>query len=570
MDQPQLRTDVYERRRQREDAGGEEQEQEDPPSKRQKGDVLVSNDNESNKEIIVLDDDYVTSIRGLGTEHDPFMFRGWITGNIIPKTEDGNLFEISDEDGSENDCEDGSADDSEDDNARPSPVRQSPTPRRSPSPRQNARIFSEGLGRVARESDELSSGEDSEISVAKSPSRTRPRALSVSSTSPTIRSATHHSESWYAYRVDTPEQEEEEEEATKDDVDEPLHDMPASPLSRSASGLSSTGSQASIISPSHGTQKHHFDDEQDDAADADGTSCYIVIDGGEEDDDAELSRISSQIPIWEEWEQSDRVKNEPQDDIPPSLTESQETAYSDGPETPGCSREILSSSLRSSMDSLSQASRAFQTEELLKRSTAETETHHNENSRRLGDQREKTKFKKRLFYYTYATTMKKKLRQLTNKFIGDCATTKGSDDCWIYTGTYSVGSTNNIRVQVQFFHEGQKHALSQNIGFVSMLLQDRLTIRAKEGIIEHWWHASHLCGNWRCVNVRHIYPEPGPINSTRNGCFHRRIEVCTHDPPCRKDLKLSMDSGEPERTTKGLETRTAVDRASPLRPIPRY
>ncbi|EPE32101.1 His-Me finger endonuclease [Glarea lozoyensis ATCC 20868] len=64
--------------------------------------------------------------------------------------------------------------------------------------------------------------------------------------------------------------------------------------------------------------------------------------------------------------------------------------------------------------------------------------------------------------------------------------------------------------------------------------------RQMDGWVNKKWHASHLCGNWSCVNAKHIYVEEGRVNAGRNACFMHRDE-CRHDPRCLKELKRELD-----------------------------
>jgi hypothetical protein len=268
-------------------------------------------------------------------------------------------------------------------------------------------------------------------------------------------------------------------------------------------------------------------DEEAISDDEDETS-HGIIDASQEVDDAELDRIFFQIPIWEDWKEQSVVKNEPKDDVP-ALTFSQESEPVQGLDTPMCSQAAKSPS-------------------------GPTET------RKLSKQWEMTKYKKRLFYKGHNAAMEPTLRRLKNKFVGDFATTKGEDECWIYAGSSFSGSSQNISVMVTFWHGAIQYKLCIHLAFVIMLLDGLLTEEAKEGIIEHWWSASHLCGNWRCVNVRHICPEPGSVNSSRNSCFHGGRQVCIHDPPCRKHLTVSnAKRSRPLPKTRKLEAPSLPD-----------
>jgi len=602
MGQAQSQNEIYERRRRREECPGEEPAE--PPRKRQQGSIPADDENDKAKEIIILNDDDDSSIRGSGTELNPFTFREWTTGNIIPETEDGNFFEISDDD----DAEEG--------------IGCSPRGR-SPTPSPPSWLRREGLRRLIPESVEDSDEENSEGSISGPPFRSCSRTTSISSTTSSIHTTTDGSDLGCSVSVQTPEREEDHggengersisgppfrsrsralsvssttfsmETATNgsdlgcsvpiqipekkndsvadSDIDDAPNGIPSSASSRHSDGVSESFSpsyRASIDSPSRCSYKYGLDDEEDEPNDDDGTSCYIVINDGKDDSsDAGLARISSQIPLWEDWKEDDHIKSEP-DDAVPGLTLSQETNNAEDPETPGCSQSTIRSSAQLLQEPSSQVYRVVPPFELPKPSTAKPKKQTTEKARNYQEQREMTKLKKRLFYNTYAAKMETRLRQLTNKFVDGLAATKTEDECWIYAGSGWTGTSDKISVEVKFRHEGKPYRLRINIGFVSMVLQNLLTAEAKEGIIEEWWHASHLCGNWRCVNVRHIHPEPGPVNITRNGCFHGHVAVCPHEPPCRKHLTVQMESRNPRKRSNDLGKDAGLGEAALESPSP--
>jgi len=708
MGQAQSQNEIYERRRRREECPGEEPAE--PPRKRQQGSIPADDENDKAKEIIILNDDDDSSIRGSGTELNPFTFREWTTGNIIPETEDGNFFEISDDD----DAEEGigcsprgrsptpsppswlrreglrrlipeSVEDSDEENSEGSisgppfrscsrttsissttssihtttdgsdlgcsvsvqtPEREedhggengersiSGPPFRSRSPALSISSTTFSMETATNGSDlgcsvpvqtpereEDDGGENGERSISGSPFRSQSRALSVSSTTSSMETATNGSDLGCSVSVQTPEREEDYGEEKRSisgppfrsrsralsvsfttssmetatngsdldysvsvqipekkndsvadsDIDDAPNGIPSSASSRHSDGVSESFSpsyRASIDSPSRCSYKYGLDDEEDEPNDDDGTSCYIVINDGKDDSsDAGLARISSQIPLWEDWKEDDHIKSEP-DDAVPGLTLSQETNNAEDPETPGCSQSTIRSSAQLLQEPSSQVYRVVPPFELPKPSTAKPKKQTTEKARNYQEQREMTKLKKRLFYNTYAAKMETRLRQLTNKFVDGLAATKTEDECWIYAGSGWTGTSDKISVEVKFRHEGKPYRLRINIGFVSMVLQNLLTAEAKEGIIEEWWHASHLCGNWRCVNVRHIHPEPGPVNITRNGCFHGHVAVCPHEPPCRKHLTVQMESRNPLKRSNDLGKDAGLGEAALESPSP--
>ncbi|KAF2271653.1 uncharacterized protein EI97DRAFT_504800 [Westerdykella ornata] len=110
-------------------------------------------------------------------------------------------------------------------------------------------------------------------------------------------------------------------------------------------------------------------------------------------------------------------------------------------------------------------------------------------------------------------------------------------ECWLYPGPTHVWQSA-LKIYVTFSCEGRTYKYTINAGFVALLVHGLLTEAFKEGIIKHRWHASHLCGNWRCTNPMHLVAEPGGVNSRRNLCFYGHLSTCDHDPPCLKHLKL--------------------------------
>jgi hypothetical protein len=149
------------------------------------------------------------------------------------------------------------------------------------------------------------------------------------------------------------------------------------------------------------------------------------------------------------------------------------------------------------------------------------------------------KTRKRLFYHTYGPRMLPELRKKVDFFLQFVPVKGSENECWLCTdGLPGVTTSNVIQRSFTFHHNGESLHLSVHIGFISMMLGDMLTDEAKEGIIEQRWHASHLCGNWICINPHHIYAEPASINNQRNHCLPHRHLPCRHVPECLKHLKI--------------------------------
>jgi hypothetical protein len=153
--------------------------------------------------------------------------------------------------------------------------------------------------------------------------------------------------------------------------------------------------------------------------------------------------------------------------------------------------------------------------------------------------------KKKAFYDTFGPSEVSFLKRKIAKWLQDNPQTKGEDECWLYTGPITKGQ-RTLSVPFYFSEEqypGTKYNLSVNVAFVAMLVYGYMTEDFKKGIIEHSWHASHMCGNWTCTNPRHIIAEPGSINSTRNPCFHGTKPVCPHIPACKTHLRKEPQPG---------------------------
>lgn len=157
---------------------------------------------------------------------------------------------------------------------------------------------------------------------------------------------------------------------------------------------------------------------------------------------------------------------------------------------------------------------------------------------KVQNQRLRTKYKKRLFWDIYAERMRPTLRKKVDSIFKQVRDRTSEESCWLYKGPPPSGTTPAVNVLVYFKHEREHHSLRINVGSVMMFLKGMLTDEQKEGIIEEWWHSSHLCGNWRCVNARHRVAEPGAVNQNRNGCFHGTVSECVHIPRCLKHLTI--------------------------------
>jgi hypothetical protein len=165
--------------------------------------------------------------------------------------------------------------------------------------------------------------------------------------------------------------------------------------------------------------------------------------------------------------------------------------------------------------------------------------------------------KKTTFYFQWAPKNLSQLRHRIARFRQDHPGSRGQDECWLYSGPVREGQ-RSLRMNVVFReeeHPFRRFLYSANVSYISMMVDGYMTEEFKYGIINHSWHASHLCGNWVCTNPRHIIAEDGAYNSSRNPCFHGKNDNCIHSPPCRKHLRVEPQPGTREhpQTQKSTE-----------------
>ncbi|KAF1952611.1 hypothetical protein CC80DRAFT_552107 [Byssothecium circinans] len=276
--------------------------------------------------------------------------------------------------------------------------------------------------------------------------------------------------------------------------------------------------------------------------DSDGQPYSIVIDLDGEDDDTAIRRISAQIEMWKEWSESNLVKPEPHEketfelETPvheeESVTSNENSGapYSPAQDLCGCSSDNVQARSPISM----QPSSIVSGQGIPQQFSAEQIKEHE-------DMKAYIKFKKWWLYHKYAARMTKGL-ELKMKNVMKYVRMPDKDqdnNCWIYERSQG-GNSNSICIAITFEHEGLKHRLTQNFGTINMFLQGKLTTDIIDKFIEKWWHLSHLCGNWRCVNINHVILEARETNIRRNACFRAKEEArrpyCQHDPPCMTHL----------------------------------
>jgi hypothetical protein len=153
--------------------------------------------------------------------------------------------------------------------------------------------------------------------------------------------------------------------------------------------------------------------------------------------------------------------------------------------------------------------------------------------------------RKRLFFKDYHLK-RARLEKSLEKYYSSIQSERSPDRCWLYTGDkLPKPPAQSLHMSTTIRHNGRLERLSLNILVIKMLLEGRLSQEHIDGLVEHSWHASHLCGNWTCLNIEHIVVEPGSINNNRNTCFKVAQPCSNHIPKCLKHLKLDKSHLRP-------------------------
>lgn len=256
-------------------------------------------------------------------------------------------------------------------------------------------------------------------------------------------------------------------------------------------------------------------------------SCQIVIncDDSDGDEEEQVAKISSQIPLWKDWSAYEAIKPDPDEDV---VT----------PESPEKSQEILQT--KSSGLLAPSAHHQPSTPPLPATPSPEPSS--------SAAQRDLTIYKKHLFYTHYYKRhihrLHKRIANLTQRYV-TIPSQNPNTSCHLYDGPTN-GHSNNIALKIQFTHKSTTYYLTLNFGAVHLLINDRLSAEEIDGYVHKWWHTSHLCGNWRCVNLEHVRAEPGDVNLSRNNCLRPRGEegreraVCGHVPRCLVEKTLEI------------------------------
>ncbi|KAF2867138.1 hypothetical protein BDV95DRAFT_184736 [Massariosphaeria phaeospora] len=292
------------------------------------------------------------------------------------------------------------------------------------------------------------------------------------------------------------------------------------------------------------------DSEKDDRKESDNEDHEDHEDNedNEDDGDNELNEHNEDdgecICIYEEIRSRQpftvSIKEEKDGDNVPELTLSQGSTSSDLPETPTASQSLSPPPNRLYLSHIqSKTAQENQVDihtispnaSLAKKPTGfEDEP--------ACDRKTLVEERKRLFYRRYWLEQKHILEKVLREYHWHIHAEKNRANCWLYTGPRISKRGGTLGINIGFRHNDQIERLTINICFIAMLLKGLLTNEHMQGIISHAWHASHLCGNWTCLNPRHITAEDGRMNVTRNSCFSDRDGPCSHSPKCLKELKV--------------------------------
>ncbi|KAH7126968.1 hypothetical protein B0J11DRAFT_579388 [Dendryphion nanum] len=275
------------------------------------------------------------------------------------------------------------------------------------------------------------------------------------------------------------------------------------------------------------------DDTNDSEAEDDDDDCIIIYE--------EIKAPQVGLSLW-----AFHVKEEVKDNSP-GLTLSQDTQLTVDINTPTPSQDLRDAVglPREPTDCLyalkNQALKLPYTDDPTKNATDEF-------LRAITDDNGKTllKVRKRLFWHTYWKVQAPILKQrIQDHYYACMCEDRAASECWLYKGPRITRGKRVVNFHVGFKHQGKSEKLTIPIALIGRLWEGLMSNDEKEGVIEHSWHASHLCGNWTCLNPQHIIAEPGSINLSRNPCFADRDGRCLHSPQCLKHLKVDVHSLRP-------------------------
>lgn len=232
--------------------------------------------------------------------------------------------------------------------------------------------------------------------------------------------------------------------------------------------------------------------------------------------------------------------SEDSEDDFPTLTFSQSSQLTESPSTPTSSQSQIENAGSEDPESREIPFHCVPDEPICAGSDTSNddlrENARNEKERIKRLKEEALKEKKRAFYMEWAPANLKTLETRLQKY-RPLYTNPGS--CWLYPGSVGVDHrTLDCKLTFKINDRGSRYNYTVNMGFIAILLQGQLCQNSIDGIINHAWHASHLCGNWTCTNPEHLVAEPGRTNLDRNNCLHGRRSVCNHQPRCMTGLKI--------------------------------
>ncbi|KAF2109702.1 hypothetical protein BDV96DRAFT_585204, partial [Lophiotrema nucula] len=276
-------------------------------------------------------------------------------------------------------------------------------------------------------------------------------------------------------------------------------------------------SSAGPESPANEVEVETYDNDDEDEEDG----IIIVPDESE----GELyEAFMRSIPQWSDLRATEKVKQELDDEVS-LLSSSQETQSIAQPYTPKASQD----SRVSLVDELSP-----ETFDSWTQLPSKTLTGYSLKKDKLigSPYTQDRKSRKRQALYKHVPEQLDRLRNRRERLFDKVTGNRNSSECWLYVDKSIRYRKGTIQIPVQWTERGQTSITDLNIGFISMFIEGCMTDRIKEGIINEKWTASHLCGNWLCLNHHHIHAENHETNMSRNPCFADVYESCGHTPPC--------------------------------------
>ena len=144
------------------------------------------------------------------------------------------------------------------------------------------------------------------------------------------------------------------------------------------------------------------------------------------------------------------------------------------------------------------------------------------------------------------------LEKTVDNFHDGVAGTTGPENCWLYTGCPLAGNKSHLRVCINFIHKNCQEGVYFDFTVVLMLHDHDGTLTKEfiDLIVDGCWQNSHVCGNWTCLNISHVFTEPTYLLQSRHSCFKEVNAPCGHEPRCMRHLKLDEETlPEPDAKT---------------------